>query len=106
MKSLEAMSHSPTPQKPTEVKEKRVKAGPFYSSTTQRTSRTLEKRNKKKGKAAYQWRKLSPEKEPPRSTRIAEAKIPLNEQDSEKVEKEKTQGTENFLKKTKVCENK
>jgi hypothetical protein len=50
--------------------------------------------------------KLSPEKEPPRSTRIAGAKILLNEQDSEKVEKGKTQGTENFLKKTEVGENK
>ena len=31
-----------SPQKPTEVKEKRVKARPFYSSTTQSTTRTPE----------------------------------------------------------------
>ena len=55
---------------------------------------------------AYQWKSCHRKKEPPRSTRITGAKISLNEQDSEKVEKEKTQRTENFLKKTEVGENK
>jgi hypothetical protein len=53
--------------KPTEVKEKRVKVGPFYSPTTQRTSRTLEKQKKKKRrkeKNGLPVEKLSPEKEP------------------------------------------
>ena len=39
-----------SPQKPTEVKEKRVKARPFYSSTTQNTTRTPESETRRRRK--------------------------------------------------------
>jgi hypothetical protein len=49
------------------------------------------------GKNGLPVEKLSPEKEPPRNTKVTGAKIPLNEQDSERVEKERTQGTEGIF---------
>ncbi len=49
------------------------------------------------GKNGLPVEKLSPEKEPPRNTKVTGAKIPLNEQDSERVEKERTQGTKGIF---------
>jgi hypothetical protein len=50
---------------------------------------------------------LSPEKEPLKNKKVAGAKVPLNEQNPEQVEKKKTQGAKGiFWKKTENWRNK